>query len=214
VRSGNYVALQSLDFGMSWNFFAYNVSNHIPPPSGVEQTVLVKKFNQASQCPTQVGLFDMARYSQDGTEHTSPKFPFKLFLVPSESVQTPTTEKTIDQVNAEMEAFPVGTTLYTAYACGEATKNELTPTDGGLEKACGKPFKLGGMVTTTKCTPSAYGDKSFFIRHEPIEHDWQADSSILEQYDAAKACGWTGKFSPTPPTRCDPSMLSTDATIV
>jgi len=214
VRSGNYVALHSLDFGQSWNFFASNVSNHIPPPKGVTQGLLVKKFNQASRCPSQVGLSDMAKYSQDGTEHADPKFPFKLFLVPSAAVQTPTTKKTVDQVNAEMEAFPIGTTLYTVYACGEAAGDEMNPTDGGVEKACGKSFKLGDMVTTTKCTTSAYGDESFFIRHQPIEEDWQADPSILGSYGAANACGWGGKLSRNPPARCDAGMLSNDVTIV
>ena len=43
--SGNYVALHSLDLGQSWNFFAYNMSNHISPPSGAT-AILAKKFNQ------------------------------------------------------------------------------------------------------------------------------------------------------------------------
>merc|ERR1719482_2628422 len=232
--SGNYVALHSLDFGQSWNFFASNLSNHIPPPtSDPKQKIIVKKFNQASNCPTQVGLSDMARYSQNGNKHDSPKFPFKLFLVPSKEVQTPDEKKTVDVVNAEMNAFPVGTTLYTVYACGKAAgvKEELKPTDGGIEQSCGEPLKLGAMVTTTKCISSAYGDKAFQIRHQPVEEDWQADSSILEQaqYDASQACGWTGDAgkiptSPhlhppvTPPGGCAKSsldgMLEGDVTIV
>jgi hypothetical protein len=234
-HSGNYVALHSLDFGQSWNFFASNLSNHIPPPSSgnVKQQAIVKKFNQASGCAPQVGLSDMASYSQNGTKHSKPKFPFKLFLVPSQEVQTPTTKKTVDEVNAEMKAFPVGTTLYTVYACGKAAgvKQEMTPTDGGVEVACDAPLKLGDMVTTTKCISSSYGDKKFQIRHQPVEEDWQADPSILEQsgYDASAACGWGGQSgktptSPhphppiTPPAGCSKSslagMLVDDVTIV
>ena len=221
--SGNYVALHSLDFGQSWNFFASNLSNHIAPPSNnLQQQVIVKKFNQASNCAPQVGLSDMARYSQDGKEHDSPKFPFKLFLVPSEEVQTPATEKTVDQVNAEMTSFPVGTTLYTVYTCGKAVGDEMTPTVGSVETACGAPLKLGAMVTTDKCTSSAYGDKSFHIRHQPVEEDWQVDPSILKQsgYNAGKACGWGESEDniATPPARCDKStlnaMLSDDAVVV
>jgi len=222
--SGNYVALHSLDFGQSWNFFGPNLSNHIPPPSSknLKQTVIVKKFNQASNCAPQVGLSDMARYSQDGKESDSPKFPFKLFLVPSDEVQTPATEKTVDQVNAEMMSFPVGTTLYTVYACGKAVGDEMTPTVGGVETACGAPLKLGAMVTTDKCTSSAYGDKSFHIRHQPVEEDWQVDPSILKQngYNAGKACGWgEGEDNiASSPARCDKStlhaMLSDDVVVV
>jgi len=218
--SGNYVALHSLDFGQSWNFFASNLSNHIPAGKGVQQTVIVKKFNQASNCPSQVGLSDMARYSQDGTKHDSPKFPFKLFLVPSEEVQTPATEKTLEQVNAEMTSFPVGTPIYTVYACGKSVGAELTPT-GSLEKDCGAPLKLGTMITTDKCTTSAYGDKSFQIRHQPVEEDWVADPSILasNEYNAAVACGWGNdeKGIEIPPGRCDQDksnlMLSDDVVV-
>lgn len=195
-HSGNYVALHSLELGQSWNFFAYNQSNHISEPKGAAK-VLGKKFNQASQCAPQVGLSDMARFGQDGQEAHFLKTPFKLFLVPSEEVQLPAKEKTVDEANAELEAFPAGTVLYTAYACGKAagTEAELTPTDGGLEKACADPTLLGQMVTTTKCTTSAYGDGKFQIRHQRIEEDWAAHPEFLTQYDAAKACGWPGKVS-------------------
>lgn len=220
--SGNYVALHSLEFGQSWNFFASNLSNHIPPPSSdLKQKLLVKKFNQASNCAPQVGLSDMARYSQDGKYHNpeSLKFPFKLFLVPSEEVQTPATEKTVDQVNAEMTAFPVGTRLYTVYACGKAAGSEMKPTEGGVETVCGMPLKLGDMVTTDKCTSSAYGDKSFQIRHQPVEEDWQVDPSILDQsgYNPYKACDMDGVNPTTPPHRCDRAlsgMLSDDVVAV
>jgi len=189
--SGGFVALHSLDLGQSWNFFKYNQSNHISPPTGVTKAIALK-FNQASQCAPQVGLSDLARYSQDGTEHSPPKFPFKLFLIPSQAVQTPDTKKTPDQVHAEMAAFPVGTTLYTAYACESALGDEMKPTDGGLEKACGSPLKLGEMVTTSQCTTSAYGDAKFQIRHQRVEEDWALRPEFLQQYDAKKACGWPG----------------------
>lgn len=195
AASGGFVALHSLDLGQSWNFFEYNQSNHISPPTGVTKA-LALKFNQASQCAPQVGLSDLARFSQDGTEHTSPRFPFKLFLMPSSEVQTPKTKKTVDQVHAEMAAFPIGTTLYTVYACGRALGDEMKPTDGGLEQACGEPLELGAIVTTSKCTTSAYGDSKFQIRHQRIEEDWQLNPDILEQYDAKRACGSSSSVSP------------------
>lgn len=190
--SAGFVALHSLDLGQSWNFFKYNQSNHISPPEGATKA-LALKFNQASQCAPQVGLSDLARYSQDGTEHNPPKFPFKLFLVPSAEVQTPDKEKTPDEVHAEMAAFQVGTTLYTVYACDRAMGDEMKPTDGGLEAACGSPLKLGDVVTTSQCTTSAYGDKKFQIRHQRVEEDWELRPDFLKQYDAKKACGWSGK---------------------
>lgn len=197
VHSGNYVALHSLTLGQSWNFFAYNMSNHIAAPDEFVTEQIAKKFQQASQCAPQVGLSDMARYSQDGKEHDAPIFPFKLFLIPSDEVQTPAVEKTIDEINAEMEKFPVGTTLFKVYACGKAASSEaeMTPTDGGLKVACAEPLLLGNMVSTDTCTSSLYGDTKFFIRHQRIEDDWKINPSFLSSYDAAKACGWSGPIS-------------------
>lgn len=203
VQSGSYVALVSLD-AATWNFMALNFSNHIPAPTSIATTLLVKKFDQATQCPGQVGLSDMATWAQDGTKVASPKFPFKLFIVPSAEVQKPDTPKSIDDVMAEMETFKTGTKLATVYACGKGNGDaELTPTAGGLEAACGDPFKLGDMVTTTDCTTSLYGDSKFFIRHQPIEQDWKLRPDFLKQYPAKAACDW--HTDPTPdgtPRKC------------
>ena len=136
-------------------FLAFNFSNHIGPPASLSTKVLVKKFQQASQCPSQVGLADMATYSQDGAKAAVPKVPFKLYLVPSAAVQRPDIPKSIDDMMAELTNFTVGTTLFTAWACGKGLgEAELTPTTGGVEQACGEPFKLGDVVTTSACTTS------------------------------------------------------------
>jgi hypothetical protein len=158
------------------------------------QGAFAKKFQQASQCVNQVGLSDMANYSQDGRHHDAVT-PFKLFLVPGKGVQTPDKQKTADEANAEMAAFPVGSVLYTVFACANASLSEMTPTAGGLEAACEGALELGDMATTTKCTPSLYGDEHLFFQHQRIEEDWQLRPEFLTQYDAAKACGWSGKIS-------------------
>merc|ERR1712232_186118 len=114
-------------------------------------------------------------------------------------------------MGAEMAAFPLGTTLYTVYACGKATgSHEKEPTTGGVERACGSPLKLGAMVITGKCTSSAYGDKSFHIRHQRVEEDWQVDPSILHQegYDAGQVCYWTGNDISKPSPGCGRTLFS------
>lgn len=203
VHSGNYVALVGLDTH-TFNFFKYNFSNHIGTASSVKTKVLVKKFQQASQCAPQVGLSDMARFGQDGVEVAHPKTPFKLYLVPSAEVQQPESTKTVDEVNAEIESYPVGTRLFTVWACGRGNgAAESQPTSGGVETACGDPFRLGDMVTTTRCTTSTYGDDKFFFRHQRIEEDWQLHPEFLDQYDASTACDWSP--APTPqgtPKKC------------
>jgi hypothetical protein len=65
ITSGNFVTLHSLTPGTSYNFFdpeAYPMYNHIAGPSGAKEKFLVVKFEQGSECPTRVGLSDLARY--------------------------------------------------------------------------------------------------------------------------------------------------------
>jgi len=188
LPSGGYVGLVSLDEAL-FNFMGKNFSNHIAAADGLAPKVLVKKFNQASQCPTRVGLSDMATYSQDGMTVAEPKVPFKLYLVPSQEVQRSNDPKGISEVMADLESFKKGTSLMSVYACGKGLGDaENQPTTGGVENACGDPFKLGEMVTTTECTTSAWGDAKFFFRHQPIEEDWAKNPEFLTQFDAKTAC--------------------------
>jgi len=193
VPSGHFVTLNSLDAAI-YNFFALNMSNHIGGATSLTTTLLVKKFNQASQCPGQVGLSDMAAYTQDGQKVGTPKFPFKLFLVPL--VTRSNAPKLVDDVLADLASFPVGTPLYSVYACGKGAGDaEMAPTTGGVEGACGDALLLGDLVTTTECTASKYGDEKFFIRHQPVEEDWLLNPDILNQYGESgptKACAWSG----------------------
>ena len=75
--------------------------------------------------------------------------------------------KLVDDVLADLASFPVGTPLYSVYACGKGAGDaEMAPTTGGVEGACGDALLLGDLVTTTECTASKYGDEKFFIRHQ------------------------------------------------
>jgi len=193
VPSGHFVTLNSLDAAI-YNFFALNMSNHISGSTSLATTLLVRKFQQASQCPGQVGLSNLAAYTQDGTKVATPKFPFKLFLVPL--VQRSNEPKLVDAVLADLTSIPAGTPLYSVYACGKGAGDaEMTPTSGGVESACGDALHLGDLTTTTECTASKYGDEKFFIRHQPVEEDWLINPDILSQYGETgptKACGWSG----------------------
>lgn len=209
VPDGDFVMLYSLEWGDQWNFFLNNQSTHLEPVGG-PALVLVVKFREGTQCPYQVGISDLARYSQDGTEHT-PKFPFKLFMVPNTALKTGEGAHTVDAVHAELDAIPKGTTLYTTYACQEPAGDEMKPTED-LSK-CGKPLLLGDVVTTSECTTSWYGDTSLHIRHQRIEEDWKLEPSYSKwgQYDAGKACNIN--LDPDyEAVRCEANgMLETDA---
>merc|ERR1711924_558101 len=101
--------------------------------------------------------------------------------------------------------IPVGSTLYSVYACESAGAHEMTPNTVGLEAGCADPVLLGDMVTTSECTSSNYGDSEFFIRHQLVENDWQLNPSLIQGgktavkgFDATAVCGcaWPGCSAP------------------
>jgi len=216
VHSGDFVLLQSTYPAASFNFFGANFSNHLPyRGANLAQKAVIAKFEQASQCPFQVGISDLAKYSQNGKIHSPPKFPFKLFFVSGHAVQQPAGIKSMDAMLKEFTEIPIGTAVLQMWACGEA-KDESEPSSS-LERACGKPLFLGNVVTTSECTTSTFGDKHLFIRHQLIEDDWTLEPSYLHQYDAAADCGRKGDtFTPNgAPTSCQAEgMLEDDASVV
>jgi len=191
VKSGNTMFLVSLA-AATFDFFHFNLSNHIATREGFGPELLTNKFAQASQCSSMTGLSDFTRYDQDGTKvDGDPKFPFKLFLVPQMHFND-TVHKDIDEVMADLSTIKVGTKIMALYACGKgAGKAEDTPTAGPVEVACGDPFKVGDLVTTTECTTSKYGDESFQFQHQVIEADWQLRPDFLDgtHFDVLKVCG-------------------------
>lgn len=186
VASGNFVSLNTLDPlpDGEYNFFAKNLSNHIPAATSVAAKILVQKFIQASTCATQVGLSDICRYTIDGqaVSNANIKFPYKLVL-DSGNINTPSTPSTQDVLQANMiKAMTPGSTLFKVTAFTSPTAEMV----------------LGNMVIDEKCVNSAFGDGSLFFRHQLIENDWALRNDF---YQAANAhdCGPVSKISVTPP---------------
>jgi len=196
--SGDTVALSSTE-EYYWNYFKHNMSNHLVERQGhvTEQTEELKRhFETSSQCFSQVGLSNMARWNQDGDEAGIVSFPFKLFFVPTQEAQLPDVPRSWSEISNEIRGFPIGTTIFNVYGCGRPGKSELLPTDGGIEQACAEPVKLGPIRITSECVPSAFGDNALYIGHQRIEDDWQLRPEWLKQYEVATACGRATKPLP------------------
>jgi len=184
VKSGNYVALVDLNPTKNYNFFQNNFSNHIAPPSGVT-AILAKKFGQASNCVSQVGLSDICKYTTNGQMVQFPQFPFRLEMVPR--VQWPNTPYSQAGLQAKLAAIGSNTPLFDVYAYAD-------PEDDA-------PMKLGTMTTTTQCVNSLFGDTKMFFQHQRIEDDWALQPGWLKSIDAESQCGTTS-LSIYPPTKC------------
>jgi len=208
VPSGDFVAMHNTDGGQSWNFFASNMSNHISPAKG-PKILLAKKFEDATICSPQVGISHLAMYDQLGKAFT-PKFPYKLFLVPK--VSTSLSTRTVAEYIEAFEKLSVGSTLFDVWACGKPIVDREMEAAGSLERNCGSPSFLGSMKLTNRCSASDYGDRNLHIRHQLIEEDWQLEPSFLE--GAQAACGRSNRdWADGSPKHCDGaySMLNSDA---
>jgi len=211
VPDGDFVLLHSLDPGSQWNFFFKNQSTHTAPTNVFPTSILVRKFREATDCVFQVGVSDLARYSQSGREH-SPRFPFKIMAAANPQLKTGAGELSLDGIHKEIDALPVGTVLYSLWACGKPAGDEMDPNGEGGVSSCGEAFKLGDIRTTSQCTTSWYGDASLHFRHQRIEEDWKLEPSFMRQgaYDVDKVCLKT--IDGVPPPACGAEgMLNSDA---
>ena len=150
---------------------------------------LAKKFNQASNCATQVGLSDLCTHGQDGAAATEPVFPFRIDMVPA-AAHTPTAPSTLDMLMRYLSAIEPGTALYTVVAY-----------DSPQDYTAGRGRRLGDMVTASNCTTSAFGDAKLFFRHQRIEEDWALRPEWMAHLDGKKHCG-AASIDPIPPSKC------------
>jgi len=175
VQSANWVTLHSQDNIGNYNYFSVSQSNHVPPATGLAAKIL-SKFYQASNCPTKVGLSYAAQFNQNGEEAKDLKFPYKLVFQPTVEAQNIMTEdpKTMDEILEAMRTIPIGTTVWNVYAQEDPSNNQLDV--------------LGHVKTTSPVDSSAFGDNSFFIRHQRWEEDMQLRPEWIPHTDPEE-CG-------------------------
>ena len=89
--SANFPAMYSVDGQDSLNWFANDFTTHIPDAKSVTLKPLEAHFATATDYITSMGLSDMAKYTQDGTEET-PLFPWNLRFAPTGQIMFPDTK--------------------------------------------------------------------------------------------------------------------------
>ena len=158
VDSGNFVAMYSVD-GQdgSWNYFKNDFTNHIPVASDLK--ALQSKFAGQTSWITEVGLSDFARYSQSGSEVSTPNMPFKLRLHPTGEIAFP--DEYSGDTFAQLTTIPSGSTLWQVWAYDTA------PELGGKES------HIANIVTSSEMVTTNFGDHYFFVRHQDYAEDLQ-----------------------------------------
>jgi len=168
VDSANVVAMFGVAGQDSWNFFANDFSNHIPPATGASLLALSKKFATATPYIQQVGLSDWGEVGQDGQPETDVKFPYKLRLQPTGKIMFNDTYHGL--FTDDLASIPQGSVLYKVFAWDKPS--EL----GGTEQLIGK------LKTTSPLVTSLWGDENLFFRHQDMRDDVEKYAPEWEQY--------------------------------
>jgi hypothetical protein len=163
VPSGNMFALYSLQGQDSWNFFAHDLTNHVPDLSDNAEFLLRElraTFAKASAWPVMIGTSGLAQFDESGTNITSPKFPFRLVFHPTTALHkafpdAPQQPFTDVLVRGLANPGP----MYEVYAV-------VNPNDANSQFV-----HIATLSTTTPVTTTNFGDVFMFFEHVRLEND-------------------------------------------
>lgn len=169
--SANFVAMYSLDGQpcSTTDFFANDWSNHINLTDNFGLKIIAAKFWQASYCPLQVGLSDLAS-DENGNIGT---FPFKLnfhALLASEC-SCEAYDECLENLVAKLQP---GTKLFDVQAVAEPGAT---------------PVSIGTITVTSSFARSKFGDEHLFFKHQHMENDFMLRPEWLDAIDRKKHCG-------------------------
>jgi len=158
VESASLVAMYSVQGQESWNVFANDWSNHIPPASG-PLLALASKFATGTPNIQQVGLSDFAMIGEDGAMVPTAEvnFPYKLVFRPTGSISFPDTYHGL--FTDDLASIPEGSVLWKVYAWTAPAQLN------------GKEELIGSIVLRSSLVTSLYGDSKLFFRHQDMRED-------------------------------------------
>ena len=158
IDSANFVAMYGVDGQDSLNFFANDWSNHIPDVQSASLIPLELRFKTATEWIQTVGLSDMAQYAEDGSEESSPVFPWKLRFEPTGEWEFPSDTYDVP-FEQYLQTIPAGSTVFNIHAMDQP--EEL----GGVEQ------KIGSFVLASTMVTSYWGDEHMYFRHQRMDDD-------------------------------------------
>jgi hypothetical protein len=194
VASANVFAMYSLIGQSSFNFFAHDLSSHVPDLSKDAPTSLVllrRAFATASDFPVFSGLSNLAAYNEDGTAVSTPVFPFRLHFHPTTFYhkELPDNYTGTPYEDQLLKVVKLDSVLYEVYAQTTPFSEELV--------------LIGKVVTTGAPSRSFFGDKTLFYQHTRFEDDlehypsWKIKSQEIINYQ--RSLSGTGYHYPDLP---------------
>jgi len=173
--SQNFSALVSLDGqGQNYNFFAHEFSNIIPRSKNLGPRLVNWLFRQVSRHPTRLYLKGLAERGQQGRFEPVPRFPYRIYLSPTQAVQFD--EKPKRDVRMDLIGIPPGTILFDVFAVvpEEGDSHDMYSDESASKEAAfaasseyrKRARRIGRIVTTSEFVSSEYGNERLFFRHQ------------------------------------------------
>lgn len=167
VSSGNTFFSHAISPQKTGNWFENNMCNHVPrldagfSLEGAKNAVLNKIFAKAGDIPTMLGVSEIADYTQNGQKVSNIKSPFIICIRPKKAMTERNRNAKDEGDNfGQLSNIPENTVLYEVFGMSEPLN------DAELKSENGKSVHyLGTLQTTSKCTPSNFGDKELFFKH-------------------------------------------------
>jgi len=177
VPSANMFAMYTLEGQDSWNYFAHDLSNHLPdisPNAGFLLNHVRSSFAKASKYPSMIGLSNMASFDQDGNNTPAPVFPFKLVFHPTTALHNAFPDTPSDDwTGVLIQGLQTPQDLYYIYAVQNPNDDPSTF------------VHIGTLTSITPGTTSNFGDHHMFFEHTRMEKDfvykpeWQSPADAI-----------------------------------
>lgn len=179
IDSGNLVAMFGVNGQPEWNFFEHDFTTWIGAGESTKLKVLSCKFATATKHIQNVGMSDIATFSENGQKVSSPKHPYGLRFAPKPAVKGVFNKlhggksfAGYDEYLETLKAVPANTVLYDVYA---------------LDAPDGKQILIGSLELDGKLITSKFGDEMLFFRHQKMEDDFK-DRPELEAVTPVFKC--------------------------
>jgi len=162
ISSTNFMAMYSLEGQTVANFFAHDLTNHVPDisnsaPFALQQ--LKKVFHKASDWPTMLGLSDFASFTENGDPVSSPRFPFRLVFHPTLQYHTMFPNTTDEDLPSQLsENMLPNSIVFYIYAQDTSTSTSLQ--------------EIGYLYLSSETTSSKFADESMYLQHVRMEDDF------------------------------------------
>ena len=158
IPSANLIVMNDFAGQNSWNYFKYDLSNHVPSDNVSTQVkTILDRFYLYTDYVGILGTKDLSQYDEKGIEQKFIKNPYKIVLKPNQTLKEKFSDfYEIDWID-QIKSINPGETIYSLFV--QEYKNSDLEYIGKIN------------LVEENIVNSKFGDKYLFFRHSKWESD-------------------------------------------